>query len=141
MKADVLAAAAFFMLSTQAFAQGNNLSRAFVSSVTSSKGGFEDTSGRSSTTRDHGGTSMLIRTDDIGYGKHAQARLLGSPLREVQTHALCKVNGRTALCNGRGTVIGYRRTWEASGREGGNFEYMVIPNGVGAPVRVSFQIR
>lgn len=84
---------------------------------------------------------MHVVTDDLGYGHNAQATLLGSPLREIRTDPLCNVGGRAAPCHGRGTVIGYRRTWDATGREGGNFQYMVIPNGVGGPVRIDFQIR
>lgn len=122
--------------------QANSLTRAYVSGVVSTKGGPErGLTGQSQTSRDHGGAQLLIFTDDIGYGNNAQARLLGSPLREIRTEALCNVGGQPSPCNGRGTVIGYRRTWDASGREGGNFEYMVIPNGIGGPVRVNFQVR
>jgi hypothetical protein len=84
---------------------------------------------------------MQITTDNIGYGHSAQARLLGRPLREIRNEPLCDVNGQPQPCRGRGTVIGYRRTWDASGLDGGNFQYMVIPNGVGGPVRVDFQVR
>ncbi len=126
---------------TATWAQGNNLSRAYVSLVSSAAGGAEAVVGRPSTIRDHGGTWMQITTDDIGYGHGAQAWLLGSPLREIRSEALCNVNGQPRPCHGRGTVIGYRRTWDASGREGGNFQYMVIPNGVGGPVRIDFQVR
>lgn len=122
-------------------ARNNNLSRAYVSSVASARAGVESITGALNTARDHGGTWMHITTDDIGYGKHPQARLLGSPLREIRTQPLCQIKGRTSLCNGRGTVIGYRRTWDASGREGGNFEYVVIPNELGPPIRIGFQIR
>lgn len=141
MKACVIAATFLAACPISAAPHSNNLTRAYVSWVHSARAGAELVEGRSSTARDHGGAWMRIATDDIGYGRNAQARLLGSPLREIRTEALCHVGGRPNPCNGRGTVIGYRRTWEASGREGGNFEYMVIPNGVGAPVRVSFQIR
>jgi hypothetical protein len=41
---------------------------------------------------------------------------------EVQTQALCNVRGHVDTCNGRGTIIGYRHTWDASGRDGGNFD-------------------
>ena len=141
VKAYFVAAALITIVPAYAWAQGNNLSRAYVSSVQSAAAGSEYVIGQSSTTRDHGGAWLRVTTDDIGYGRNAQARLLGSPLREIRTEALCNVGGQPNPCNGRGTVIGYRRTWDASGREGGNFEYMVIPNGIGGPVRVNFQIR
>jgi hypothetical protein len=120
----------------------NNLSSVHVYSVESSQGGTELLSSwASSTSADHGGASMRITTEEIGYGNNGQARLLGFPLREVRTVPLCNVRGYARPCNGRGTVIGYRRTWDASGRDGGNFEYMVIPNGVGGVRRVNLQVR
>ena len=122
--------------------QANNLSAVYVYSVESSQGGREYLSpGAYSTSRDHGGASMHITTDEIGYGNNQQARLLGFSLREIRTVPLCNVRGSTAPCNGRGTIVGYRRTWDASGRDGGNFEYMVIPNGVGGVRRVNLTIR
>lgn len=84
---------------------------------------------------------MRITTEEIGYGNNAQARLLGFSLREVGAVPLCKVRGHATPCSGHGTIIGYRRTWDASGRDGGNFEYMVIPNGIGGVQRVSLQVR
>jgi hypothetical protein len=119
----------------------NNLSRIYVYGVTSTKGGYESIpQGGSWTVKDHGGSVMRVITDEIGYGNNAQARLLGSPLREVGTQPLCNVGGRAQPCN-RGTIVGYRRTWEASSREGGNFEFMVSPNGVGSWKRTTLQIR
>lgn len=119
----------------------NNLSRIYVHDVTSTNGGFEAIpQGGSWTAQDHGGPKLTITTDEIGYGNNAQARLLGSPLREIQTQPLCNAGGVPKPCN-RGTIVGYRRTWDASGREGGNFEFMVNPNGVGAWKRAALQIR
>jgi len=119
----------------------NNLSRIYVHHVTSTKGGVENIpQGGSWTARDHGGGQLQITTDEIGYGNNAQARLLGSPLREVGTQPLCNIGGRPQPCN-RGTIIGYRRTWNASGSEGGNFEFMVNPNGPGGWKRTTLQIR
>ncbi|KJV30760.1 hypothetical protein VI08_14675 [Luteibacter yeojuensis] len=118
----------------------NSLSRAYVYRVDSALAGSEIITGRSSTTRDHGGAWMRIQTDDVGYGNNPQARLLGNALREIKTEPLCNSHGSLAPCN-RGTVVGYRRTWDASGHQGGNFEYMVIPNGTGGPVRLNFQVR
>jgi hypothetical protein len=141
MKSLLIAAAVLAIYPVHATSQSNNLSRAYVSAVASAKGSTEFVEGRSSTVRDHGGAWMRITTDEIGYGRNAQARLLGSPLRELGSLPLCNVGGQPTPCYGRGTVIGYRRTWDASGREGGNFEYMVIPNGIGGPVRVDFQVR
>lgn len=123
-------------------AQANNLTHVSVYSVESSQGGTEHVSSwNSSTSRDHGGARMHITTEEIGYGNNPQARLLGFPLREIRTVPLCNVRGRALPCNGRGTVVGYRRTWDASGRDGGNFEYMVIPNGIGGVRRASLQVR
>jgi hypothetical protein len=119
----------------------NNLSRIYVHHVTSTKGGMEEIpQGGSQTARDHGGGRLQIITDEIGYGNNAQARLLGSPLREAGTQPLCNIGGVPKPCN-RGTIIGYRRTWDASGREGGNFEFMVNPNGPGGWKRTTLQIR
>lgn len=129
------------MLCAGAAQATNNLSRIYVQGVTSTKGGYESIpQGGSWTAKDHGGSVMRVVTDEIGYGNNAQARLLGSPLREVSTQPLCNVGGRAQPCN-RGAIIGYRRTWDASGREGGNFEFMVNPNGVGAWKRATLQIR
>jgi hypothetical protein len=123
-----------------AHVNANSLTRAYVHSVSSAAGSTEVVVGRASTTRDHGGAWMRIQTDDVGYGNNPQARLLGNALREVKTEPLCNSGGSLTPCN-RGTVVGYRRTWDASGHQGGNFEYMVIPNGAGGPVRVNFQVR
>ncbi|WP_369926893.1 DUF4879 domain-containing protein [Xanthomonas sp. NCPPB 2632] len=141
MKTLLIAASLLVVSPVQAGLQSNNLNNAYVYSVTSAKGGTEFVKDRLATVRDHGGAWMQITTDDIGYGHSAQAWLLGSPLREIRSEALCNVNGQPRPCHGRGTVTGYRRTWDASGREGGNFQYMVIPNGVGGPVRIDFQVR
>jgi len=141
MKTFLIAASLLVVSPVQARLLSNNLNNAYVYSVTSSKGGTELVKDRLATARDHGGAWMQITTDDVGYGHNAQARLLGTPLREIRSEALCNVNGQPRPCHGRGTVIGYRRTWDVSGREGGNFQYMVIPNGVGGPVRIDFQIR
>jgi hypothetical protein len=129
------------MLGTGLAHASNNLSRIYVHHVTSTKGGYEQIpQGGSWTAKDHGGPVLTITTDEIGYGNNAQARLLGSPLREVGTQPLCNVGGVPRPCN-RGTIVGYRRTWDASGREEGNFEFMVNPNGPGGWKRVTLQIR
>lgn len=142
MRTFFVAAAAIVAGMQTGTAQSNALSNAYVSIVESAKGNTEYVRpGSTVTSRDHGGSWLRIVTDEIGYGSNAQARLLGSPLREVRTQPLCKIGGRTQPCSGRGAVIGYRRTWDASGHEGGNFEFLVIPNGVGGPRRVNFQVR
>ncbi|MGN6091610.1 MAG: DUF4879 domain-containing protein [Luteibacter jiangsuensis] len=123
-------------------AQANNLTHVSVYSVESSQGGVERVSSwSSSTSRDHGGARMHVTTEEIGYGNNPQARLLGFSLPEIRTVPLCNVRGSVLPCNGRGTVVGYRRTWDARGRDGGNFEYLVIPNGIGGVQRVSLQVR
>lgn len=43
-------------------------------------------------------------------------------------------------CRRGDTIIGYRRTWDVSGHEAGNFQYMVFPNGVGGVFRLGFQV-
>ncbi len=142
MKIYKVAAAALAIALLGVDANANNLSNAYVYSVESAQGGRETLSpGASSTSRNHGGGWMHITTEEIGYGNNAQARLLGFSLRETQTIPLCNVRGRASPCNGRGTIVGYRRTWDANGREGGNFEYMVIPNGIGGVRRVNLQVR
>lgn len=123
-------------------ALANNLSSVYVHSVESAQGGWEGMSPwTSSTSVNHGGSWMYVVTEEIGYGSNAQAHLLGFSLREIRTEPLCNVRGQARPCNGRGTVIGYRRTWDASGRDGGNFQFMVIPNGIGGPRRVNLQIQ
>jgi hypothetical protein len=120
----------------------NYLSRVYVHKVVSSKGGSEVIpQGGSWTARDHGGPVLQIITDEIGYGHAGQARLLGSPLRQVKYESLCNVRGQLGSCPRGATVIGHRTTWDASGREGGNFEFMVLPNGYGDWKRASLQIR
>lgn len=142
MKSLAVVTLAFAASLTSVASQANNLSRAYVYSVESSQGGREYLRPWShSTSFNHGGAMMRITTDEIGYGNNAQARLLGFSLREVGTVPLCNVQGYVDPCNGRGTIIGYRRTWDASGHDGGNFEYMVIPNGVGGVKRVNLQVR
>ncbi|HVI55049.1 MAG TPA: DUF4879 domain-containing protein [Luteibacter sp.] len=120
----------------------NNLSRVYVHHVVSSKGGTElIPQGGSWTARDHGGATFQIVTDEIGYGHGAQARLLGTPLREIKYESLCNVGGRLGSCRNGATIVGHRSTWDASGREGGNFEVVVLPSGSGGPKRATLQIR
>lgn len=120
----------------------NPLSRVCVHHVTSSQGGTEVIpQGGSWTARDHGGAVFQIVTDEIGYGHGAQARLLGSPLRQVKYESLCNVGGRPGPCPRGATLIGHRVTWDASGRDGGNFEMFVLPNGSGNAQRTTLQIR
>jgi len=120
----------------------NTLSRVYVHHVTSSKGGTEVIpQGGSWTAKDHGGATFQIVTDEIGYGHGAQARLLGTPLREVKYESLCNVRGRLGPCPNGATIIGHRSTWDASGREGGNFEVVVLPSGFGSSKRATLKIR
>jgi hypothetical protein len=142
MKRSCIAVGALsLLLSMGSTKASNNLSRIYVHHVTSTAGGTEEIrQGGTTTVRDHGGSRLQIITDEIGYGNNAQARLLGSPLRQVGTQPLCNVGGMPKPCT-RGTIVGYRRTWDASGREGGNFEFMVNPNGVGSWKRITLQIR
>ena len=120
----------------------NQLSRVYVHHVTSSKGGTElIPQGGSWTARDHGGAVFEIVTDEIGYGHGARAQLLGSPLRQVKYESLCNVGGRPGPCPRGATLIGHRVTWDASGRDGGNFEMFVLPNGSGSAQRTTLQIR
>lgn len=142
MKRSIVIAGALALVSCTGIVHGSNkLSRIYVQAVTSTKAGYESIpQGRTWTAKDHGGSTMQIITDEIGYGNNAQARLLGSPLRQVGTQPLCNVGGMPKPCT-RGTIVGYRRTWDAGGREGGNFEFMVNPNGVGSWKRITLQIR
>lgn len=120
------------------------LTSAYVVEVKSAKVGTERLNAHSTSKQyDHGGPTMTIVTDEFGYGQHAQATLLGSPLKEIGSVPLCNQRGVAAPCNGRGSVIGYRRTWDASGREGGNFQFVVYAtNGSGGNAqRVNLQIR
>jgi hypothetical protein len=113
-----------------------------VHHVSSTKGGTElIPQGGSWTANDHGGPRFQIVTDEIGYGHGAQARLLGSPLREIKYESLCNVRGRLGSCPNGATIIGHRSTWDASGREGGNFEVVVLPSGPGGAKRATLQIR
>lgn|GEM_PF-1959510 len=142
MKKIAIAAVAFATCLASDISCANNLSQVYAYSVESAQGGTEILSrGVSSTSRSHGGAWMRITTEEIGYGSNARATLLGFSLREIQTVPLCNLRGSARPCNGRGTIVGYRRTWDASGRDGGNFEYMVIPNGVGGVRRVNLTIR
>ena len=130
------------MLGIGAAHASNSLSRVYVHSVKSTKGGPEAIpQGGSWTARDHGGSLLQIVTDEIGYGHGAQARLLGTPLREVKYESLCNVGGRLGSCPRGATIIGHRSTWDASGRDGGNFEVVVFPNGFGSSKRATLQIR
>ncbi|PTR34755.1 uncharacterized protein DUF4879 [Luteibacter sp. OK325] len=130
------------MLGIGAAHASNSLTRVYVHHVNSSKGGTEVIpQGGSWTARDHGGATFQIVTDEIGYGHGAQARLLGTPLREVKYESLCNVGGRLGSCPRGATIIGHRSTWDASGRDGGNFEVVVFPNGFGSSKRATLQIR
>jgi hypothetical protein len=134
--------AAALMLSVGTIHASNQLSRVYVHHVSSTKGGTEFIpQGGSWTAKDHGGARFEIVTDEIGYGHGAQARLLGVPLREVKYESLCNVRGRLGPCPNGATIIGHRSTWDASGREGGNFEVVVLPNGSGGAKRATLQIR
>lgn len=119
----------------------NSLSRAYVHSVKSAAGGNEVVSGRSLTTSDHGGARMHILTDEIGYGSNAQARLLSNSLREIAKEPLCRAGSGVGPCRRGDTILGYRRTWDASGSQGGNFECVVYPAGSGSAQRVALQVR
>lgn len=130
------------MLGVSAVHAKNNLSRVYVHAVNSTQGGNETIPhGGSVTARDHGGAQMQIVTDEIGYGHGARAQLLGSPLRQVKYESLCNVGGRPGPCPRGATLIGHRVTWDASGRDGGNFEMFVLPNGSGNAQRTTLQIR
>jgi hypothetical protein len=119
-----------------------NLTRVRVFSVASAKAGAESiNSGASSTSRDHGGGWMTITTEEIGFGKNMQATLLGFSLRQIRSEALCNVGGQAKPCIGRGAIVGYRRTWDAGGREGGNFRYTIFPKEYGQPVQMTFTVR
>jgi len=138
-------ALSLLLLSVGAVHASNNLThltRVYVHHVISSKSGTEVIpQGGSWTAKDHGGATFQIVTDEIGYGHGAQARLLGSPLREVKYEPLCNVRGRLGTCPNGATIIGHRSTWDASGREGGNFEVVVLPDGFGSEQRAALQIR
>ena len=142
MKRIVIAAVLSLLLSVGASHASNNLTRVYVHQVVSSKGGAEVIpQGGSWTSKDHGGAVFQIITYEIGYGHGAQARLLGSPLREVKYESLCNVRGNLGPCPNGATIIGHRSTWDASGREGGNFEVVVLPSGSGGAKRATLQIR
>lgn len=118
-----------------------NLTRVRVLSVTSAKAGAETlNAGATSTSRDHGGAWMKITTEEIGFGKNMQATLLGFSLRQIRTEALCNVGGQAKPCTGRGAIVGYRRTWDASGREDGNFQFTIFPLGLGSAQRVNLTV-
>lgn len=118
------------------------LTSARVVVVSSTKAGSETIRpGAAGTSRNHGGARLQIITDEVGHGQHAQATLLGFTLREIRTEPLCNVGGQAKPCAGRGTIVGYRRTWDASGREEGNFQFRVFPKGIGSPITVNFTVR
>ena len=119
----------------------NSLSRAYVHSVKSAAAGNEVVSGRDTTTRDHGGAWMHILTDEIGYGQRAKASLLSNSLREIAKEPICRAGNGVGPCRRGDAIVGYRRTWDASGHQGGNFEYVVYPAGSGSAQRVAFQVQ
>jgi hypothetical protein len=51
------------------------------------------------------------------------------------------VRGLLGPCPNGATIIGHRSTWDASGREGGNFEVVVLPSSSGGAKRATLQIR
>lgn len=132
---------AFLAVAATLPAHASALTGAYVYQVNSAAGGREDVSGQSTTTKDHGGAWMQITTDDIGDGKAAQATLLSNALRQIKTEPLCRNGGTVGLCRRGEIVVGYRRTWDASGHQGGNFEYAVYPANSGKEQRVKFQVR
>lgn len=119
----------------------NSLTRAYVYRVESATGGNEIVTGRTTTAKDHGGAWLRIFTEEIGYGRQPQARLLSNSLREIAKVPICNVGGGLGTCRRGDTVVGYRRTWDASGHQGGNFEYVVHPAGSGSAQRVTFQVQ
>ncbi|UPG93703.1 DUF4879 domain-containing protein [Luteibacter aegosomatissinici] len=119
----------------------NSLSRAYVHSVKSATGGNEVVNGQSVTNRDHGGAWMHVLTDEIGYGQHAQASLLSNALREIAKEPICRAGSGVGPCRRGDTIAGYRRTWDASGHQGGNFLYVIYPAGSGSTQRTVLQVR
>jgi hypothetical protein len=119
----------------------NTLTRAYVYRVDSASGGQELVTGRTTTTKDHGGSWMRILTEEIGYGREPQAKLLSNSLREIASQPICRVGGSLGPCRRGDTIVGYRRTWDASGHQGGNFEFVVYPAGSGSAQRVAFQVQ
>jgi hypothetical protein len=132
--------AAIVTASTPALAQSNALTRAYVYEVNSAAAGNEKVAGRSNTMKDHGGAWMRIVTEEIGYGGNAQAQLLSNSLREIGKEPLCRAGAGLGKCRRGDTIVGYRRTWDASGHQGGNFEFVVYPAGSGSAQRVAFQV-
>ncbi|QDE40765.1 DUF4879 domain-containing protein [Luteibacter pinisoli] len=132
---------AFLAVASTLPSYASSLTGAYVFRVQSAAGGNEYVEGKSTTVNDHGGAWMQITTDDIGYGKAAQAKLLSNALREIKTEPLCKNGNAVGPCRRGETIIGYRRTWDANGHQGGNFEYAVYPATSGKEQRVTFQVR
>lgn len=122
-------------------ANANPLARAYVQRVESASAGSEIVSGRTATAKDHGGPWLHIYTDEIGYGREPQAKILSNALREIARIPICNIGGGVAPCRRGETIVGYRRTWDASGHQGGNFEYVVYPAGGGTAQRVTFNVQ
>jgi len=129
MKYPSLAAIAF-AISPAAFAwQATILSDVSIYSVKSTQGGTEYlTPSMSSTERNHAGEVMHITTEEVGFANNARALLHGRFLNEIKTVPLCDIQGRPSPCKSGGKLVGFRRTWDASGHKVGKFEYVVIPN-------------
>ena len=142
MKSFLMAAAVSVCSLTGNACLANNLSSVRVVAIESPKGGYEHLSPwSSSTTRDHGGGWIKVTTEEIGYGNNQRATLLGYSLQETGTERLCNAGGYAEVCRRGGLIVGYRRTWEVRGLDGGNFEYSVIPNGIGPMRHVHLTIR
>ena len=99
-----------------------------VAAVLSASGGWESIGAyQMATSRDHGGGSLRVVTEEIGYGNVLVARMNGILLpasANYQNESIC-FNGRAATtrCSSGQTVVGYRRYWKLDGNQRGTFSY------------------
>lgn len=83
------------------------------------------------TKQHHGGSQMLVRTIEIGYGSNFIATMNGNTLpisSMVDLLALCHKRNGSGIgpCDRGETIAGYRRTWSIAGHGNGEFTYQVI---------------
>ena len=99
-----------------------------VAAVLSASGGWESIGAyQMATSRDHGGGSLRVVTEEVGYGTVLVARMNGILLpasANYQNESIC-FNGRAATtrCSPGQTVVGYRRYWKLDGNQRGTFSY------------------
>lgn len=113
----------------QVLAPASPLTYVEVDLVGSSNQGWESiSSGAFSTSKDHGGSVLLVRVIEVGYGTNPIAEMNGSILSSNQNYNNARLcwgfdGYLTFTCQSGMTLAGYARYYDVSGNQSGTFEY------------------